>query len=135
MNRKPKVIETVMPQSKGYKGSVRWCKLQIGNSVFKIERRRPFGWDSYAITRREYDAIKNAKVAQRIFTFRHYMGAACWWGGEIKHPIPEFNQAYQEALMNRESYEKGLHYNSSLVDVVSAMFHLIGGEATTGKGE
>src|SRR5262245_61463895 len=118
-----KMKETVLHGSKKYKGSVRWVKLAFPSGIYKIERRRPFGWDSYRITKEEYDYIDSAQKANAIHFYHHYMGTASWWGGEIKHPMPKLNAITDDVLANADQYKHGLHYNSSLADVVSWMFH------------
>lgn len=117
-----KPIETVFKNGKHYKGTTRFAKLDFNGKYYKVERRRPFGWDSRTITKHEYDFITNRKRAAQVFGYRYYMGIAAWWGGEIKHPIKDFNTIADEVLSNAESYKSGLHYNDSLVDVVAWMF-------------
>lgn len=118
-----KMTETVLRGSKKYKGNVRWVKIAFPSGIYKIERRRPFGWDSIRITKAEYDFIDSAEKANAIHSYHHFIGTASWWGGEVRHPIPDFNAIADDALMNADQYKHGLHYNSSLVDVVSWMFH------------
>ena len=118
-----KMTETVLRGSKGYKGCVRWVKISFPSGIFKIERRRPYGYDSYRITKAEYDFIDTPKKAEAIWAYHHYMGTASWWGGEIRHPMPELNAIADDVLANADQYKRGLHYNSTLVEVVSWMFH------------
>lgn len=120
---RPKMKETVLRGTKNYKGCVRWVKLAFPSGVYKIERRRPWGWDSYRITKAEYDFMQTPKQGEAVWYYHHYMGTASWWGGEIRHPMPEFNAIADDVLANADQYKFGLHYNSSLVAVVNWMFH------------
>ena len=74
-------------QNKNYKGCIRWFKLKIGNGVFKVEKRRPYGYQSYRITPEEFEWITDCKKAEAMWAYYHYYGTASYYGGDIKHPI------------------------------------------------
>lgn len=97
---KVRVQETVLPQHKGYKGQIRWVKLKIGENVFKVEKRRSFGWQSYSITENEYNWIDTAKKAEKMWGFIHFHGTAAWFGGEVSHPMT--GAVYQNEDANAE---------------------------------
>lgn len=78
--------EIELPQHKKYKGSIRWFKLYFKSGICKIEKRRPFGNDSYRIPSEDYHWITDAKKAEAIWTFCHYHGTATWYSGQLKHP-------------------------------------------------
>lgn len=115
--------ETVLNGKKNYRGSIRWAKLSFSSGIFKVEKRRPFGNESYRITKIEYAFIDSPKKAEKIWAYHHFMACAQWWRGEIRHPIKEFNIIVDDVLSNAVQYKHGLHYNNSLVDVVNWMFY------------
>lgn len=84
---KIRVEETVLKQHAKYKGGIRWVKLKIGDSVYKVEKRRAFGWDAKQITANEYNWIDTPQKAQAMWDFVHMHGTAMWFGGELAHPI------------------------------------------------
>lgn len=99
--KKVKVEETVLRQNARYKGGIRWVKLKIGASVYKVEKRRAFGWDSYSVTKAEYDWIDTPQKAQAMWDFVHMHGTAMWFGGELAHPITGVKYQEEGANMPR----------------------------------
>jgi hypothetical protein len=81
------MLSTELPQGKKYKGSISWFKLKFSDGRCKVEKRRPFGNDSYEIEPDEYEWIKTARQAESMWTFYHYRGTASYFSGEIRHPM------------------------------------------------
>lgn len=82
-----KMLETRLPAGPKYKGSVRWFKLKFGDGRVKVEKRRPFGNDSYEIEPEEYEWLATAKQANDLWNFYHYLGTAHHFSGQNKHPM------------------------------------------------
>ena len=97
---KEKYQEHVFKRHKKYKGCIKYAKLIIEGKHFKIEKRRPFGWESYTITKEEYDSITNNKIAATIWAWHHF--GIC---GDIKHPLYGKTQF--------ELYKQQLHKDKS----------------------
>lgn len=85
--KKIKLIETVFKNHPKYKGGIRWAKLILAETYYKVEKRRAFGYNSYSITKAEYDWIDSPKKAQDMWHFCDMHGTALWFGGELAHPI------------------------------------------------
>ena len=79
-----KVVEKVFKNHPKYKGSIRYAKLIIAGQHHKVEKRRPFGWESYSITKEEHDYINNRKKAEDIWAYHHYGVNA---SDQEKHPL------------------------------------------------
>jgi hypothetical protein len=92
--------ETVLKQHPKYKGHIRWVKLNLNDKIYKIEKRRHFGWQSYQITKIEYDWIKTAKQAAKMWDFVHYCRTVSWFSGALAHPIT--GEKYDESNSKEE---------------------------------
>lgn len=82
--KKCKVHQVVFDNPKKYKGCITYAKLIIAEKYHKIEKRRAFRYDSYGITKEEYDYITSRKKAEKIWAWYHFGVNA---SSDTKHPI------------------------------------------------
>jgi hypothetical protein len=80
-------IEKVFPTPRGYKGCIRYALIKTKDGKYKVEKRRPFGWDSRAISQQEFDLCDTRKKAEKLWDYKNMRGTASWWGKEVIHPF------------------------------------------------
>ena len=108
--------EKVFPKPRGYKGCIRYALIQTNAGQWKIEKRRPYGWDAKNITPDEAEQCDTRKKAGKLWYYHDMTGTAAWWGEEIVHPFYGIDFTREHIKIEREkldNFSNGFGYKMS----------------------
>ena len=95
------VSEKVYRRGRSYKGRIRWAKMELSGGRYKVEKRRPFGFDSVSINRAEFHWITSYEKAATIWAYYHF-----GINGGIVHPLTGKTYHEQWIAENPEQHAK-----------------------------
>lgn len=105
--------EKLLPTPRGYKGCIRYALIETKSGQWKVEKRRPFGWDAKPITADEAEKCDTRKKAEKLWNYHHMKGTASWWGEQIIHPFYGLDFTREHIKITRQkldNFSKGNGY-------------------------